>query len=265
MRLFYSLLLAVVFTAAAQAEIKTQTIEYKSGEVTLKGYLAYDDAQSDRRPGVVIYPEWWGLTDYPRHRAQMLAKLGYVAFAADMYGDGKTTDDPQEAGKWIGGLKQNLPELVGRAKAAVETLRAQPRVDGARIGAIGYCAGGSEALELARSGADLTAAVAFHAGLAAADAAQGPSIKAAILVCNGGDDTYVTAQEIEAFKDEMRKKNVDWQLNTYGGAHHSFTNPDADRHKLPNIAYNARADYRSWEDMKLFFAENFHLEPSSSK
>jgi len=265
MRLFYSLLLAVLFAAVAHAEIKTQTIEYKSGDTTFKGYLAYDDAQSDRRPGIVIYPEWWGLTDYPKHRAQMLAKLGYVAFAADMYGDGKTTDNPQEAGKWIGELKQNLPELVGRAKAAVEALQAQPQVDGSRIGAIGYCAGGTVALELARSSAELTAIVTFHAGLAATNPSQSGKIKPAILVCNGGDDTYVSAREIEDFKDEMRRDNVNWQLNTYGGAHHSFTNPDADRHKMQNIAYNAGADYRSWRDMKLFFEQKFHVEQSNTQ
>lgn len=265
MRYVCSFLLVLLFAGIAQAEIKTRTIEYKSGDTTLKGFLAYDDTQSERRPGVVIYPEWWGLTDYPKHRAQMLAKLGYVAFAADMYGDGKTTDNPQEAGQWIGQLKQNLPELVGRARAAVEMLRTQSQVDGSRIGAIGYCAGGSVALELARSGADLKAVVTFHAGLAAANASQNATIKPAILVCNGGDDSFVSAQEIEAFKDEMRTHDVDWQLNTYGGAHHSFTNPDADRHKMQNIAYNAGADYRSWRDMKLFFEQKFHMEHSQTK
>ena len=264
MRPIYSFLLVFLVTGTAQAEIKTRTIEYKSGDTTLKGYLAYDDAQSDRRPGIVIYPEWWGLTDYPKHRAQMLAELGYVAFAADMYGDGKTTDNPQQAGQWIGELKQNPQIMVGRAQAAVDTLRAQSQVDTTRIGAIGYCAGGSVALELARSGADLTALVTFHAGLAAANPSQTKTIKPAILICNGGDDTYVSAQEIESFKVEMRQHNVDWQLNTYGGAHHSFTNPDADRHKMMNIAYNAGADYRSWRDMKQFFEQKFRLEQSQT-
>jgi dienelactone hydrolase len=265
MRLIYSFLFVLLFTVATQAAIKTQTLEYKSGNTILKGFLAYDDTLTGRQPGVVVYPEWWGLTDYPKQRAQMLAKLGYVAFAADMYGDGKTTDDPQQAGQWIGELKQNLPEMVSRAQAALETLRSQPQVDPTRIGAIGYCAGGSVALELARSGAELSAVVTFHAGLAPTTPNPTEQIKPAILICNGGNDTFVSAQEIEAFKDEMRSHNVDWQLNTYGGAHHSFTNPDADRHKMQNVAYNAGADYRSWRDMKQFFEQKFHVEHSEVK
>ncbi|MCC7349552.1 MAG: dienelactone hydrolase family protein [Phycisphaerales bacterium] len=257
--------LAIAFAVVVHAEIKTQAIEYKAGEVTLKGVLVYDDAQSSRRPGIVIYPEWWGLTEYPIHRARMLAKLGYVAFAADMYGQGKTTDDPQQAGQWIGQLKQNRAMLLERARAAVETLVAQPQVDPARIGAIGYCAGGSVALELMRAGANLSAVVTFHAGLAPIEPDQTETIKAAILVCNGGDDAYASAAEIETFKQEMRQHKANWQINTYGGAHHSFTNPDADRHKMDNVAYNAEADYRSWRDMKDFFQRQFHVEHSEIK
>jgi dienelactone hydrolase len=250
-----------LMTSTGWAAMKTQTVEYKQGNTTLKGYLAYDDAQAGKRPGVVVYPEWWGLTEYPQWRAQELAKLGYVAFVADMYGEGKTTQDAKQAGAWMTPIKQDRALMRARAQAALEQLKAQPNVDGSKLAAIGYCFGGTTALELARSGAPLLGVVSFHGNLDTPDAAS-DQIHAKILACTGGADQFVSPKEVEAFKKEMEAAHADWQLITYGGAHHAFTNPKADQFKIPNIAYNAEADHRSWAAMQLFFAEIFGTQPA---
>jgi dienelactone hydrolase len=239
-----------------EAAIKTETVKYKAGSVEAQGFLAYDDSAGGKRPGVVVVPEWWGLTDYPKARAQQLAQLGYVAFVADMYGSGKTTDKPDEAGQWSGALKAgDRKELRTRVAAALDQLQNNPHVDGTKIAAIGYCFGGGTVLELARSGADVKAVVSFHGDLSIASSAQAGRLKAKILVCHGGDDTFETPEQIKAFQDEMRNAKADWQMNIYGGAVHAFTNPDADRHHIPGIAYNKEADQRSWQAMQEFFRE----------
>ena len=205
---------------------------------------------------MLIFPEWWGVTDYPKHRAEQLAKLGYVAFAADMYGDGKSTDDPKEAGKWAGGVKGDN-DLLRRAAAALDQLKANPLVDGSKIAAIGYCFGGTVGLELARSGAPLAAVVSFHGDLSTKKPDDAANIKGKVLVCTGGDDAFVPPSQITAFEDEMRNGKVDYQVIVYGGAHHAFTNPDADRHGIDNIKYSESADRRSFAAMKALFDEVF--------
>jgi dienelactone hydrolase len=183
----------------------------------------------------------------------MLAELGYVAMAVDLYGNGKTTEDPKEAGSLAGALKSNRALLRQRVNAGFEELKKNEHVDPQKMGAIGYCFGGTTAIELARSGADVKAVVTFHAGLDSPNPADGKNIKGSILVCHGGNDSFTSEKDFDAFEQEMRQNQVDWQIDIYGGAVHSFTNPGADKHGIPGIAYNARADHRSWEAMKWFF------------
>jgi dienelactone hydrolase len=243
-------LLAIMLPAkTTRADMKTQTISYQEGRTTFQGYLAYDDSITGPRPGVLIFPEWWGLTDYPKHRAEQLAKLGYIAFAVDMYGNGQTTDDAQQAGQLMTPIEQDRSLVRARASAGLDVLRKQPQCDPTKIAAIGYCFGGLVALELARSGADLSAIVSFHGNLTNPNPDRDANIKPKILICTGGDDAFVPPQQVQDFQSEMKKAGADVQVIVYKGAHHAFTNPDADRHGIPNIAYNAEADKRSFQVM----------------
>ena len=253
----WAISVALVLPSLVNAAVKSEEVTYSVGDVHLKSTIVYDDAGSAKKPGIVVLPEWWGLNDYVKHRAQMLAELGYVAIAADLFGDAKVTNDPNEAGKWAGALKTNRTELRARTNAALEQLKKNPHVDARQLGAIGYCFGGTSAVELARSGADLRAVVTFHAGLDSPDPSAGKNIKARILVCHGGDDVFSPATDIDAFEQEMRQNKVDWQMNVYGNAVHGFSNPEADKHGIPGIAYNAEADHRSWSAMRAFFKEAF--------
>jgi dienelactone hydrolase len=247
----------LALAAGAQAALRTKTVEYKQGDTVLKGYLVYDTAVEGKRPGVLVLPEWWGLNDYAKHRADMLAQLGYVAFAADMYGDGFTTTSADEAGKHAGEFRTNRALMRERVTAALDVLRKNELCDLKRIAAIGYCFGGTCVLELARSGADIAGVVSFHGGLSTPNPADAKNIQCKVLVCHGGNDTFESPEEVAAFQREMRDANVDWQMNIYGGAVHSFTNPNADKAGIPGVAYNERADKRSWQAMKAFFAEIF--------
>jgi dienelactone hydrolase len=253
-----TLLALIAVPISAKADIVSQPVDYTQGGDQLEGFLVYDNSFRDVRPGVVIFPEWWGLNDYAKHRAEQLAKLGYVAFAADMYGKGVVTQDQSQA-QQLSGRFYNDPDLMrARAAAALDQLKNESRVDLKHIAAIGYCFGGSVALELARSGADLSGVVVFHGGLKTAHPEDAKNIKGKVLVCTGGDDAFVPPAQVAAFEEEMRNGGVDWQVNVYGGAHHAFTNPDADKFNIPNIAYNASADHRSWAAMKAFFDEIFN-------
>lgn len=235
-----------------------KAVEYHDGTTVCRGWVAYDDAQSGKRPGVLVVPEWWGLTEYPKTRARDLAKLGYVAFVADIYGEGKTTSNPKEAGELAGRFHNDRAALVRRATAALEQLKKQPGVDTSKLAAIGYCFGGTTVLEVARAGVPLAGVVSFHGGLNTPNPAEPGRIKAKILVCGGGDDAFVPDDQVDAFKQEMRRAHANWELITYGGAHHAFTNPDAGKFGIPNIEYNKQADLRSWTAMKDFFAEIFN-------
>ena len=228
-------LIALAAVLPASAAVKTEIVEYKDGDQVCEGFLAYDDAAKGKRPGVVVVHEWMGLGDYAKGRATKLAELGYVAFAADIYGKGIRAKDAKEAGALAGKFKGDLPLLRSRAKAAFDTLAKNGRVDTAKIFAIGYCFGGTTALELARSGAPVAGVVSFH----------------------GGDDPYVPPEQVQAFWDEMKKARVDYQLVVYGGAVHSFTSPEAGNDPSKGAAYDEKADKRSWEAMKAFFAELF--------
>jgi len=241
----------------ASADIVKTPVHYRQGDTDLEGLLVYDNSITGQRPGVLVFPEWWGLNDYPKHRAEMLAQLGYVAFAADMYGNGQATDSPDDAQKWMTAAKSDLGTLRARAQAALDVLSKDPHVDPAKITAIGYCFGGTVALELAESGAPIAGVVSFHGGLPTDHPEDAKNIKGKILICTGGDDAFVPPSQVQAYEEALRQAGVDWQVISYGGAHHAFTNPAADSHHIPNIAYNAAADKRSWEAMKGFFTEVF--------
>ncbi|MCU0772643.1 MAG: dienelactone hydrolase family protein [Verrucomicrobia bacterium] len=239
------------------AAIQTETVEYREGDAVLEGYLAWDDSITGKRPAVVIVHQWKGLTDYERKRAQMLARLGYVAFAADIYGKGIRAADADEAGKLAGKFKSDLPLLRSRVKAAVDHLKKHERVNPGRVAAIGYCFGGTTVLELARSGADVQGVVSFHGGLGTSLPARKGEVKSKVLVLHGADDPYSPAAEVSALQNELRQAGVDWQLVLYGGAVHSFTDWDAGADNSRGAAYNERADKRSWEAMKQFLNELF--------
>ncbi|HWB53248.1 MAG TPA: dienelactone hydrolase family protein [Tepidisphaeraceae bacterium] len=250
--------LGVALTASlAAAEIKTQTIDYTDGSTKCKGVLVYDDAQHGNRPGVLIAPEWWGITNYPKTRAQQLAKLGYIAFVADIYGDGRSTEDPQNAGALATPFMKDRAMMRQRITAALDVLRKQSNVDQTKIAAIGYCFGGTCVLELARSGADIAGVVSFHGNLSNPNPADARNIKCKVLVQTGADDPMVDQKSVEAFKDEMRQTDADWYLISYAKAVHEFTNPNADSHHIPGVAYNEKADKRSWQAMIDFFNEIF--------
>lgn len=244
-------------TLPAQAEIVSQPVEYQLGEQMFEGFLAWDNASQESRPGVLIVHEWWGLNDHPKKRAERLAELGYIAFALDMYGKGKVTGDPARAGTWAGEIRTNYPLARERFVKALEVLRANPRTDPKRIAAIGFCFGGTVCLEMARAGVDLAGVVSFHGGLKSSVPEGERNLKAKVLVCHGADDPHVSPEELKAFENEMRQAGADWQLISYGGAVHSFTNPEADRRGMSGVAYHEKADRRSWQAMQDFFNELF--------
>ena len=244
-------------TSSTFAAMKTQTIEYKVGDTTCRGYLAYDDSTDAKRPGVIIVHEWWGLTDYPKRRAEQLAQLGYVAFCADMFGDGKTTSDPKEALQFVTELGKKPDAAAARTQAAVDELKKQAQVDSTRLAAMGYCFGGATALNMARAGMDLKGVVSFHGSLETNSPAKKDTLKAKVLVCHGAADPMVTTEHVQKFEKEMDAAGADWQVNVYAHAVHAFTNPDADKFKIPGVGYNAEADRRSWKAMQMFFDEIF--------
>jgi len=241
----------------AHAELKGKPIEYKEGKTVLEGYLVYDDAVQGKRPGVVVVHDWMGPSAFTQDRADELAKMGYIALAADIYGKGAHPKSPDDAKKVAGLYKGNRPLLRARAQAALDTLLAQPQTDASRVAAIGYCFGGTTVLELARSGAPLAGVVTFHGGLDTPTPQDAKNIKAKVLVLHGADDPYVTPDQVAAFEKEMTDAQVDWQLIKYSGAVHAFAVPTAGSDNSKGAAYNERAAHRAWQAMKDFFTEIF--------
>ena len=257
MKRLFLLLTLLCLTVTAEAAVKTKIIEYKQGDTVLEGFLAWDDTKTDKRPGVLIVHEWTGINAHMKQRAEMLAKLGYVAFAADIYGKGIRPTVQPEAAKTAGIYKNDRPLMRDRVKAGLAELKKQELTDPQRIVAIGYCFGGTTVLELARDGADLKGVVSFHGGLSTPTPQDAKNIKGRVLALHGADDPFVKADEVAAFQDEMRKGAVDWQFVSYGNAVHSFTNTAAGNDNSKGAAYNEKADKRSWEAMTVFFAEIF--------
>jgi dienelactone hydrolase len=250
-------LMSCLVWAAVQAELHTETVEYKQGDTALEGFLVYDKSIQGKRPGVLVVHQWKGLTEYEKKRAAMLAQLGYNVFCADIYGKGIRPKEANDAAAEAGKYKSNRQLLRARVNAGLEVLRKRELTDSKRIAAIGYCFGGTTVIELARSGADIAGVVSFHGALDSPNPADGRNIKCKVLALHGADDPFVPPKDVEAFEDEMRQAKVDWQLVKYGGAVHSFTDWNAGNDNSKGAAYNEMADHRSWEAMRVFFAEMF--------
>ena len=245
------------FAGRAHAKVVHQLVDYKQGSAVLEGYVAYDDAVKGKRPGVLVVHAWMGLDDNARKRADMLAGLGYVAFAADIYGKGIRPTSPDEAGKLAGKYKGDRKLLRARVDAAFDAMLKNPMVDAAKTGAIGYCFGGTTAIELGRSGVPVKGIVTFHGGLDSPTPADGKNIKARMLILHGAADPFEKPDDFAAFQKEMADNKIDWQLTEYGGAVHCFTDSTAGSDPSKGCAYDPVADARSWVAMKTFFADLF--------
>lgn len=236
-----------------------ENITYEGDGTTMHGYVAYDSAKQGQRPAVIVIHEWWGLNDYAKRRARELADLGYIAMAIDLYGNGLTADNPDSAGKYATPFYQQPDMMQRRFDAALAKLKTYPQTDASKVGAIGYCFGGAQVLNLARLGEDLKGVVSFHGNLLGVPLDTN-KLKAAILVCHGNADPFVPVSEVEKFVKEMDAAAVDYTFKGYDDATHAFTNPDAtamgEKFKIP-IKYNAAADTASWNDMKAFFDRVF--------
>jgi len=252
--------LLLVGVVIAKGGIVVKEVTYTADSLTMKGYLAFNDAIKDRRPGVLVIHEWWGNNDYSRKRAEMLAKIGYVALALDMYGNGSQADNPEDAGKMAGEVMKNISVMKARFIAAMDLLKNDEHVDSTLIGTIGYCFGGGVALAMAREGVGLKAVVSFHGSLATQHPAEKGKLIAKILVCNGAADKFIPDDDIKKLKGEMKTAGADFKFVNYPGALHAFSNPDATelgkKFNLP-IAYNADADKKSWSEMQKWFKRAF--------
>lgn len=249
-------LLVGALSQTAFATVQTKDVVYKDGKTELKGFLAWDDAVKSA-PGVLIIHQWMGLTDYEKGRAKQLAGLGYVAFAADIYGAEDTPKDMAAAGASAGKYKKDRALYRSRAKAGLKALSKQAGVDPKNLAAIGYCFGGTGALELARSGANVKGVVSFHGGLDSPSPADGKNIKGKVLVLHGADDPYVPKKDIDALEAELKAAKVDYQFTFYSGAVHAFTQPLSGNDPSKGVAYNAQADKRSWMALQDFLEEIF--------
>ncbi|MGE0809933.1 MAG: dienelactone hydrolase family protein [Immundisolibacter sp.] len=239
------------------AALRTELVEYRDGDQLLEGYFAWDEAKSGRRPGVLVVHEWTGINDHTRAVTERLAKLGYAALAVDVYGKGVRPAPPKAAGAEAGKYKQDRALFRQRLLAGQRALLEQRQVDPERTAAIGYCFGGTGVLELARAGADVDGVVSFHGGLDSPTPADGANIKAKVLILHGAEDPYVPQKDIDAFLTELRSARVDWQMISYSGAVHAFTNPASGNDPATGAAYDAAADRRSWLAMQQFLAEIF--------
>jgi dienelactone hydrolase len=254
-------------SVCAQAKIVTKTVPYDQGGVHFIGYLAYDDAQTEgqKSPGVLVFPEWWGLDDFVKGRAEALAKIGYVAFAADMYGEGQSTTDSKKAKELVGPL-YGKPLMVDRAKAALGQLTASGLVDQSDLAAIGFCFGGAACQMLAYSGAPLKGIVSFHGALVPLPADAAEKTHAKFLILQGELDPLVDKDQRAAFIKSLDDGKVDFQYLSYSGAVHAFMNPDADKARaagLQGVGYNAAVAQRAWNQMQLFFKEIFGTAKTS--
>jgi dienelactone hydrolase len=257
--LAFGMLFALALAVPGHAAVREEPVTYQDGDTVMKGFVVYDDAVKDKRPGIVLVHEWWGITDHIRGEARRFAELGYTALVADMYGEAKTADNPKDAGALAGSVMRNPPVMQSRFNAARAQLAKHATVDSRRIGAAGYCFGGTVAINMVRAGADLVGIVTFHAGLSTNTPAP-TSVKARVLVLNGADDPLVKPEQIEAFKKDMEAAKADYRFVNYPGAVHAFTNPAATevgkKFNMP-VAYNAEVDKQAKAEAAKFFAEVF--------
>lgn len=261
MKKLVTIFLISIFASTAQAKVIGKTVEYKINDTIMKGYIAYDDRFTGKRPGILLVHEWWGHNDYTRRRARILAKLGYVAFSLDMYGKGKIANHPKDAGKFKAEVDKNRQLKKARFMAAYDLLKQNPYTDTSKLAALGYCFGGGVVLDMMREGIDLDAVVSFHGSLSTNNpASKQQAIKTRVLVLNGEADKFVKPEQISAFKQEMEQAGIQYKFINYPDAMHAFTNPEATKmgrkFKIP-IAYDAKADKASWEEMQKLFKEIF--------
>ncbi|HKP57991.1 MAG TPA: dienelactone hydrolase family protein [Polyangiales bacterium] len=247
----------------AQAELKTQEVEYKQGTTVLSGFFAWDDAVKGKRPGVLVVHEWWGLNEHAREQARRLAKAGYVGFAIDMYGKGKVATHPADAKTFMEEATADAKVEKARFDAALALLKKRPEVNPAQIGAIGYCFGGAVVLEMARAGDPLAFVATFHGALGTKTPAK-KGIKPRMLIQTGADDPMVNKEQVAGFKQEMTAAGARYEVIEYAGAKHGFTNPDADKFNMPGLAYNAKADQESWAAFLKFVGEVFPPKPAAA-
>ena len=238
--------------------MRTETLNYEADGLSMISHLYISDEGSGPRPGVLVFPEAFGLGEHAKSRAERLAETGYVALACDLHGEGRIHNELKEVMALIEPLRADPLRTRARAVPALDALKVRSEVDSSKVAAIGFCFGGTMALELARSGAEVAGVVGFHSGLATARPEDAKNILGKILVCIGADDPGIPADQRAAFEKEMREGGVDWQMNLYGGVVHSFTNPEADKRGMPKrVRYDAKADARSWTEMSAFFDEIF--------
>ena len=247
-------LLAVA--TVASAAVKTREVEYSQDGTKLHGFIAWDAVLKGKRPGVLVVHEWWGMNEHARRQAERLARAGFVGFALDMYGDGKVTTHPEDAQAFAAEATKDRAVVAARFDAARAQLEADPHVDARRIGAIGYCFGGSVVLEMARSGADLGAVATFHGSLATEHPAEPGKVRAPILVMTGTADPFVTPDQVAKFESEMKAAGANFRVIRYPGAKHGFTNPDAAKYGMNQLAYDADADRKSWAAMLAMFRKD---------
>lgn len=261
MRTIHTCLLGLVLVLlglpSVLAEVKTQTVRYKDGDTQLHGYFAWDDSIKDKRPAVMIVHEWWGLNDYVRKRAQMLAELGYLAFAADMYGKGAVTEHPEQASAWMKQITGNIEAWQKRALLGLDIMRTHEVADGTRTAAIGYCFGGATVMQMTYAGGALDGVASFHGSLPVPTPQQASNIRARIFIAHGSADTFIPQERIVQFQKALDTAGADWLMITYGGARHGFTNPGADIYGIENVRYDEKADRRSWEELQRFLKEIF--------
>jgi len=243
--------------SAVSAAVQTRVVEYKQGDTTLQGFMAWDDAAKGRRPGVLVVHEWWGHNDHARNSATRLAQAGYVGFALDLFGKGKVTTHPKDAEAFVAEATRDPAVLVARYNAALEQLKRDPHVDPEKIAAIGYCFGGGVVLKMARAGADLDAVVSIHGVLATKSPAEKGRVKARVLVLTGADDPMVPNEQVETFKSEMTAAGAKFEVISYPHAKHGFTNPNADKAGMDGLAYNEEADKKSWAAVLDLFQQVF--------
>ena len=258
MKTIQIIIIFIIFLSqTVMSQIHKELVLYKDGDATLEGYIAYDESLVNTRPGVLVVHEYFGLNDYAKMRCDMLAKLGYFAFAADIYGKGVLAKTPEEAGKLAGIYRSDRNLMRSRINSALTEMKKQKLVDADKIAVIGYCFGGTTAIELGLSGADIKGIVSFHGGLEFPNSEDFKNIKGKVLICHGSDDPYATLDALMKVQTQLKEAGVNYQINIYSGAVHSFSNPASGSDPSKGVAYNEQADKRSWEAMKDFFAEIF--------
>ncbi len=251
------ILFSLLTTSVSQAKVITTEVKYKDADQEFTSFISYDDSIKGTRPGVLVVHEWWGLSSYEKQRAQMLAKLGYVAIAVDMYGSGKLTNKPEQAKAWMQEVTTDIDWWRERAMKGIEQLKKHKLVDRNKLAAIGYCFGGGTVIQLAYGGADLKGIVSFHGSLPIVEKESFGKIKARMLMAHGNADPFIRRESLTQFQDTLDKANANWNMITYGSVRHSFTNPESDSHGMAALKYDKYADEHSWKAMQVFFDELF--------